>query len=110
MSTPSEAELGMAWWNRLTERERVQWMAVAGNTGVAADAWAAFRRAELNQAILAQAYNSKAAEALELGRRARQEGREAEVLGYLDEAVHWRAMAQAVTESVQSAGQEVMYP
>jgi len=42
---PSLADglLGMAWWNGLTRPERVYWMDVAGNTGVAADAWAAFK-------------------------------------------------------------------
>lgn len=39
-----DAELGMTWWNRLTERERAEWMERAGNTGVAADAWEAFKR------------------------------------------------------------------
>lgn len=45
--TPAErrdAELGMAWWNGLTERERAEWMKRAGNTGVAADAWEMFKR------------------------------------------------------------------
>jgi hypothetical protein len=37
-------ELGMTWWNGLTERERREWMARAGNTGVAADAWAEFQK------------------------------------------------------------------
>lgn len=35
---------GMAWWNALTPGERVYWMDAAGDTGVAADAWAAFKR------------------------------------------------------------------
>lgn len=48
MTTPNESDglLGMAWWNGLTERERIDWMARAGNTGVAADAWEAFKRAQ----------------------------------------------------------------
>lgn len=37
-------ELGMAWWNSLTERERAKWSAAAGNTGVAKDAWEAFKK------------------------------------------------------------------
>jgi hypothetical protein len=40
-----DAVAGMAWWNALTPGERVYWMDAAGNTGIAADAWAAFKRA-----------------------------------------------------------------
>lgn len=36
---------GVTWWNALTDEERVYWMDAAGNTGVAADAWEAFKRA-----------------------------------------------------------------
>lgn len=35
---------GMTWWNALTEDERRYWMATAGDTGVVADAWAAYKR------------------------------------------------------------------
>jgi hypothetical protein len=35
---------GMFWWNGLDEHQRRKWMEAAGNTGVAADAWAAFKR------------------------------------------------------------------
>jgi hypothetical protein len=35
----------MAWWNGLDEAERARWMKVAGDTGVAADAWSAFKAA-----------------------------------------------------------------
>lgn len=43
---PTEDETaGMAWWNGLTDQERADWMERAGNTGVAADAWAAYKRA-----------------------------------------------------------------
>lgn len=35
---------GMVWWNALTEEERRHWMATAGDTGVVADAWAAYKR------------------------------------------------------------------
>lgn len=35
---------GIAWWNALPDRERGQWMARAGNTGRAKDAWEAFKR------------------------------------------------------------------
>ncbi len=34
---------GMNWWNALTEQERAEWMARAGNTGRAEDAWKAFK-------------------------------------------------------------------
>ena len=37
-----DAELGMAWWNNLTEPERSRWLARA-NSAVPADAWAAFK-------------------------------------------------------------------
>jgi hypothetical protein len=40
-----DALLGLSWWNNLTEVERIAWMERAGNTGVAADAWAAFKAA-----------------------------------------------------------------
>jgi hypothetical protein len=40
--TPDET-MGIEWWNGLTELERARWMQVAGNTGVAAEAWAAFK-------------------------------------------------------------------
>ena len=35
-------ELGMAWWNALTERERTRWANLAG-TGRAKDAWELFK-------------------------------------------------------------------
>ena len=44
MSTNDDL-LGMAWWNRLSERERARWSREAGNTGVPRDAWEAFKRA-----------------------------------------------------------------
>lgn len=37
-----DAELGMAWFNGLTERERTEWLRRA-NSAVPADAWAAFK-------------------------------------------------------------------
>lgn len=42
-----DAEEGMAWWNGLDETERAKWMKAAGNTGVAADAWLAFKAARV---------------------------------------------------------------
>jgi hypothetical protein len=36
--------LGMAWWNRLSKRDRARWSREAGNTGRAKDAWEAFKR------------------------------------------------------------------
>lgn len=41
--TTDEA-MGIVWWNGLTEQDRARWMQAAGNTGVAADAWAAFKK------------------------------------------------------------------
>jgi len=38
-----DGEEGMAWWNGLDRRERAKWMKAAGDTGVAADAWYAFK-------------------------------------------------------------------
>ena len=46
----TDAELGMAWWNGLDEDERAEWMERAGNTGVAADAWKAYKNDRDNQA------------------------------------------------------------
>ena len=39
---PADAELGMAWYNRLSRAERALWHRVAGSA-VPADAWAAFQ-------------------------------------------------------------------
>ena len=39
---PKDAELGMAWYNRLTKAERLHWHRVAGSA-VPADAWRAFQ-------------------------------------------------------------------
>ena len=41
---PAYAELGMAWYNRLSKAERVLWHRVAGSA-VPADAWPAFQAA-----------------------------------------------------------------
>ena len=38
-----DAQLGMTWWNNLPAAERREWAQRAGDTGVAADAWAAFK-------------------------------------------------------------------
>ena len=40
--TPQDAELGMAWYNRLSKAERVLWHRVAASA-VPADAWRAFQ-------------------------------------------------------------------
>src|SRR5260370_35997472 len=42
-------ELGMAWWNALSERQRAKWSATAGNTGRVKDAWEAFKRGSVDQ-------------------------------------------------------------
>lgn len=39
-------ELGMAWWNSLTERERTRWANLAG-TGRAKDAWEMFKLSDM---------------------------------------------------------------
>ncbi len=39
---PQDAELGIAWWNRIGAVERARWLAVAGSA-VPADAWRAFQ-------------------------------------------------------------------
>lgn len=41
----ADAATGMAWWNGLTPDQRRFWMYCAGDTGVAADAWAAYKAA-----------------------------------------------------------------
>lgn len=40
-----DGEEGMAWWNGLDSRVRAKWMKAGGDTGVAADAWKAFKMA-----------------------------------------------------------------
>ncbi len=40
---PADAQAGMDWWNNSTEQQRGYWMKRAGNTGVAADAWAVYK-------------------------------------------------------------------
>jgi len=45
-SVISNAQIGIAWWNSLSLQERKKWMRLAGNTGVAADAWAAFQASQ----------------------------------------------------------------
>ena len=40
-----DGEEGMAWWSGLDRRERSKWMKAAGDTGIAADAWQAFKDA-----------------------------------------------------------------
>ncbi|MBD4469047.1 hypothetical protein GUG81_08550, partial [Xanthomonas citri pv. citri] len=42
---------GMAWWNGLPEAERQEWTRHAGNTGVAADAWAEYKRRTPNRPL-----------------------------------------------------------
>lgn len=40
-----DGEEGITWWNGLDRRERAKWMKAGGDTGVAADAWKAFKLA-----------------------------------------------------------------
>jgi hypothetical protein len=42
-----DGEIGMDWWNGLKVSDRRHWMAVAGDTGRAADAWEAYKRSEV---------------------------------------------------------------
>ena len=46
MEPGADDELGMAWWNALTEQERARWSTVAGKTGRPKDAWEAFKRSQ----------------------------------------------------------------
>lgn len=39
----SDDEIGMAWWNSLTEQARAEWSRAAGNTGRVKDAWETFK-------------------------------------------------------------------
>ncbi|KSG21234.1 hypothetical protein AO946_26190 [Pseudomonas aeruginosa] len=38
-----DEQAGIDWWNSLDEAARLHWMHYAGDTGVVADAWAAFK-------------------------------------------------------------------
>lgn len=42
-------KLGMVWWNALSEKERAEWSAIAGNTGRVKDAWEAFKRGSMDR-------------------------------------------------------------
>lgn len=42
----ADERAGMTWWSSLTETERRHWMRTAGDTGVAADAWTAYKHAQ----------------------------------------------------------------
>lgn len=44
----ADDQLGMNWWNALSERERQEWLRKAGNTGRAKDAWDAFNGRHAN--------------------------------------------------------------
>jgi hypothetical protein len=41
----SDAELGIAWWNHLSDRERARWAALAG-TGRVVDAWELWKKSQ----------------------------------------------------------------
>lgn len=49
MTDETDDELGMAWWNTATDRERAHWLAVA-DSARPVDAWRAFQRGEPRQA------------------------------------------------------------
>ena len=57
---------GMEWWNGLAEQDRGRWMQAAGNTGVAADAWAAFKRSEGASALSTQQLEAAQIEAIKI--------------------------------------------
>lgn len=40
----ADALKGSEWWNGLDEAQRKEWMARTGNSGLAADAWAEYKR------------------------------------------------------------------
>lgn len=42
----TDDEIGISWWNGLMETERATWSSVAGNTGIAKDAWEAYKQAK----------------------------------------------------------------
>ncbi|HCE7248479.1 TPA: hypothetical protein NHR53_006397 [Pseudomonas aeruginosa] len=42
----ADEHAGMTWWNLLTVADRQKWMLAAGNTGVVANAWAAFKHSQ----------------------------------------------------------------
>lgn len=39
-----DEQQGMDWWNGMSRQERIRWLKIAGNTAIAADAWAAYKR------------------------------------------------------------------
>lgn len=39
----TDDEIGMAWWNAISERERAQWLAIASSARPV-DAWRAYNR------------------------------------------------------------------
>lgn len=45
MVDATDDEVGMAWWNAMSDFGREFWMEKAGNTGVAKDAWEKFKEA-----------------------------------------------------------------
>lgn len=59
---------------------------------------------------LVRRYREKAAEAIELARQARQEGRETAHSGYVSEALFWRAHADAVAHGAARSEPEVTAP
>jgi hypothetical protein len=63
-----------------------------------------------HNAILAKAYRAKAFEALELARRARQDGQESAHAGYVSEVLFWRAHADAVARRAGETALEVTQP
>lgn len=46
-------EIGMAWWNRISEHERAQWLAIA-NSARPVDAWRAYNESRLSMREMAE--------------------------------------------------------
>lgn len=63
-ATIDEVE-GMAWWNSLSEPIRAEWAAKAG-TGVVADAWTAFKSANLKRSQQAHGVKAKTPDEIEV--------------------------------------------
>lgn len=49
----TDDEIGMAWWNRISERERSQWLAIAGSARPV-DGWRAYKNSRLSLRELAE--------------------------------------------------------
>ena len=48
-SQTADEGIEIDWWKGLNDEQRKDWMARAGNTGVAADAWTAYKKLTIKQ-------------------------------------------------------------